>query len=144
MDNEDIKGVLIEVFPGECESVGPEMVDDLVSGRVDFQRPEHGKRFDLPDLGTLKDALLVLKALVDMFFVFKKEKKRPPTPEELAGAAKEHTVQKATISDEEMDALVRKVIEAIDSRRPSPEGERPSPEATSDGRSSGNKEDDKT
>ncbi|MCV0428718.1 MAG: hypothetical protein K5905_24955 [Roseibium sp.] len=144
MDNEDIKGVLVNVFPGECESVGPEMVDDLIAGRIDFERPEHGRRFDLPDLDTLKDALIALRALIDMFFIFKKKKKRHPTPEELAGAAKDRSAKQPTISDEEMDALVKKVIEAIDNRQPGPAGEKPSLEATSDGKSSSNDGDKKT
>lgn len=109
MNKENLKHLLNEVFPGECQSVGPELLDELVSGKVSFERPEHGRRFDLPDLETLKEALEIVKILLGIFGIVKSKKKRRPKANEIAEAVEGQGVERQRVSDEEMTSLIEHV-----------------------------------
>lgn len=123
MKSEQLKQLLIEIFPGECESVGPEILDDLVLNNVDFERSDYGRRYDLPDLDTLREALTILKLILEISGIMKKDRKRNPSKDELEKEVNKRKLSRNSVSDEELSKLIEKASEVDKSQYP-PQHER--------------------
>ncbi|WP_342723928.1 hypothetical protein AAFG07_33280 [Bradyrhizobium sp. B097] len=110
MNEKDLaRNILTNVFPEECRTVGPNSLNDLLSGDVTIVPPEEGRPFPLMEVFEfLKEAAQFIIAAYSVYKILRDQFGRKPTLREL----KQETAKQAkrgSLSDKQIENLLKEI-----------------------------------
>lgn len=112
MQHDVMKRVLEEAFPEECQSIGPDLLDKLVSNKIALSVPSQGQPFGNTELEILNHALGILESLVTIFAVLAELYSRSPTAQEIDDEANSRGIDVQRFTEQERSVLIKGVVAA--------------------------------
>ena len=106
--------VLQDVYPTECEIVGPTNMEDIIDPEINFASAEHGSYLDIGTaISTLAVAATFIKTVIDIVIAAKKELGRNPLKEdiEIRIVGKKEIIRK--LDKETQEKLIKSIIKKL-------------------------------
>jgi hypothetical protein len=110
-DRDVARNVLTKVFPQECQAIGPESVEDVLSGNVKVVAPEEGRPFPIMEVfDFLKEAAQFILSAYAIYKIIKDQGGGPkPTIREFKDAVSKEQPEQRRLTADQVEKILKEI-----------------------------------
>jgi hypothetical protein len=113
MKSKDVaRKILTLAFPEECQAIGPDSLDHVISGDVKIVMPEEGRPFPIVEiLDFLKEASQFILSAYAVYKIVKEQGGgRKPTVTELKKAVAKEESKPVSLSHDQIERILKEIV----------------------------------